>query len=58
MYPEVEKHIFFRMFVEVYCYTVMPFFLKNAGATYQRAVNAIFHKHIRKTGECYVDDIK
>ena len=35
----------------------MPFNLKNTGATYQRAMNAIFHKHIRKTIECYVDDI-
>ena len=35
----------------------MPFGLKNAGATYQRAMNAIFHEHMRKTVECYVDDI-
>ena len=42
--------------MEVYCYTVMPFGLKNAGTTYQRAMNAIFHEHIRKTVECYVDD--
>jgi len=41
----------------VYCYTVMPFGLKNAGTTYQRAWNAIFHEHIRKTVEYYVDDI-
>ena len=34
----------------------MPFGLKNAGATYQRAMNAI-HEHISKTIECYVDDI-
>ena len=27
------------------------------GETYQRAMNAIFHKHIHKTVECYVDDI-
>ena len=37
--------------------TVMPFGLKNAGATFQRAMNAIFYGHIRKTVECYVDDI-
>ena len=41
----------------VYCYTVMLFGLKNAGATYQRAMNAIFHEHICKTMECYIDDI-
>jgi len=41
----------------VYYYTVMPFGLKNAGATYQRAMNANFHEHIRKTVKCYVDDI-
>jgi len=35
----------------------MPFSLKNAGATYQRAMNVIFHEHIYKTVECYVDDI-
>jgi len=35
----------------------MPFGLKNAGATYQRAMNAIFHEHIRKTVECYIDHI-
>ena len=35
----------------------MPFGLKNAGATYQRAMNAIFHQQIRKMVECYVDDI-
>jgi len=41
----------------VYCYTVMPLGLKNAGVTYQRAMNVICHEHIRKTVECYVDDI-
>ena len=57
MYPEDNKHTSFRMPLGVYYYTVMPFGLKNAGATYQRAMNAIFHKHIRKSVECYVDDI-
>ena len=35
----------------------MPFGLKNAGAIYQRVMNVIFYEHIRKTVECYVDDI-
>src|SRR5438270_8193292 len=35
----------------------MPFGLKNAGATYQRAMDKVFCKLTRKTIECYVDDI-
>jgi len=31
MYPNVKKHTSFRMPLGVYCYTVMPFGLKNAG---------------------------
>jgi len=57
MYPDDEKHTSFRTPLGVCFYTVMPFRLKNTGATYQRAMNAIFHEHIRKTVECYVDDI-
>jgi len=57
MYPEDEKHTSFRMPLGVYCFIVIPFGLKNAEATYQRAINTIFHYHIRKTVECYVDDI-
>ena len=34
----------------------MPFGLKNAGATYQRAVTTIFHDTMHKTMEDYVDD--
>ncbi|XP_024197604.1 uncharacterized protein LOC112200825 [Rosa chinensis] len=35
----------------------MPFSLKNAGATYQKAMNAIFHNLIGKTVEVYIDDV-
>ncbi|KAK0607093.1 hypothetical protein LWI29_009183 [Acer saccharum] len=41
----------------VYCYWVMPFGLKNAGATYQRLVNRIFANEIGRTMEVYVDDM-
>ena len=57
MYPDVEKHTSFRTPLGVYYYTVMPFGLKNAGATYQRAMNIIFYEHMHKTVEWYVDYI-
>ena len=41
----------------LYCYKVMPFGLKNAGATYQRLVNQMFSKQIRRNVEVYVDDM-
>jgi hypothetical protein len=36
---------------------VMTFGLKNAGATYQRAMNYIFHELISKIVEIYIDDV-
>jgi len=57
MYHKDEKHTSFRMPLGVYCYTVMPFGLKNSRAIYQQVMNTIFHKHIGKTVECYMDDI-
>ena len=41
----------------VYHYRVMPFGLKNAGATYMRAMTTIFHDMIHKEIEVYVDDV-
>jgi hypothetical protein len=35
----------------------MTFELKNAGATYQRAMNNIFHELIGKIVEIYIDDV-
>ena len=40
-----------------YCYVVMPFGLKNAGATFQRAMMVIFHDMIYIDMKVYVDDI-
>jgi hypothetical protein len=36
---------------------VLTFGLKNAGATYQRAMNYIFHELIGKIVEIYIDDV-
>nr|GEW67208.1 reverse transcriptase domain-containing protein [Tanacetum cinerariifolium] len=41
----------------IYCYTKMPFDLRNAKATYQRLVDKAFHKQIRSNLEVYVDDL-
>ncbi|XP_070004436.1 uncharacterized protein [Nicotiana sylvestris] len=40
-----------------YCYRVMPFGLKNAGATYMRAITAIFYDMMHQEIEVYVDDV-
>ena len=40
-----------------YCYRVMPFGLKNAGATYKRLVNRMFQKQIGTTMEVYINDM-
>ena len=41
----------------LYCYKVMSFGLKNAGATYQRLVNKMFSQQIGRNMEVYVDDM-
>ena len=41
----------------LFCYKVMPFGLKNVGATYQRLVNHMFRPQIRRNVEVYVDDM-
>nr|GEV39984.1 transposon Ty3-I Gag-Pol polyprotein [Tanacetum cinerariifolium] len=41
----------------VFCYQKMPFSLKNAGATYQRLVDKVFHDQIGRNLEAYVDDM-
>ena len=40
----------------LYCYRVMPFELKNLGATYQRLVNKMFNK-IGRNMEVYMDNM-
>ncbi|KAL5537362.1 hypothetical protein UlMin_046141 [Ulmus minor] len=57
MHEEDQEHTAFLTNQGLYCYKVMPFGLKNAGATYQRLVNKMFKDQIGKTMEVYVDDM-
>ncbi|XP_070016565.1 uncharacterized protein [Nicotiana sylvestris] len=41
----------------MYCYKMMPFGLKNAVATYMKAMTTIFHDMIHKEIEVYMDDV-
>jgi hypothetical protein len=43
--------------VGLFKYVVMTFGLKNASATYQRAMNYIYHDLISKLVEIYIDDV-
>src|SRR6266542_3381244 len=40
-----------------YCYITMPFGLKNASATYQRAMQRCLHNQLRCNVETYIDDV-
>jgi hypothetical protein len=51
-----EKTAFITPF-GAYCYTTMSLGLKNAGATYQRAIQACFKRQLNKNVEAYVDDV-
>jgi hypothetical protein len=51
-----EKTAFITPF-GAYCYTTLSFGLKNAGATYQRAIQACFKRQLNKNVEAYVDDV-
>jgi hypothetical protein len=44
-------------FIGLFNWVVMTFGLKNAGATYQRAVNLIFHEQLGNIVEVYINDI-
>uniref|UniRef100_A0A2N9ID84 Integrase catalytic domain-containing protein n=1 Tax=Fagus sylvatica TaxID=28930 RepID=A0A2N9ID84_FAGSY len=57
MSPKDAEKTAFRTPIGNFYYTVMPFGLKNAGATYQRTMTAMFHDMMHREIEDYVDDI-
>ena len=57
MDPNDQEKTSFVIAQGTYCYWVMPFGLKNVGATYQRLVNRMFQKRIGVIMEVYIDDM-
>lgn len=57
MKPEDRESTSFITPRGTYCYNVMPFGLKNIGATYQRLVNKVFEEQICKNKEVYMDNM-
>ncbi|XP_024010916.1 uncharacterized protein LOC112086238 [Eutrema salsugineum] len=57
MHPQDREKTSFITDRGIYCYKVMPFGLKNAGATYQRLVNRMFASQLGRTMEVYIDDM-
>uniref|UniRef100_A0A2N9GI29 Uncharacterized protein n=1 Tax=Fagus sylvatica TaxID=28930 RepID=A0A2N9GI29_FAGSY len=57
MNPADEEKTAFITPRGIFCYKVMPFGLKNAGATYQRMITKMFSSQLGKTVEVYIDDM-
>ncbi|XP_038688375.1 uncharacterized protein LOC119987518 [Tripterygium wilfordii] len=57
MHPDDQEKTAFVTERGIFCYKVMPFGLKNAGATYQRLVNRMFAGLLGDTMEVYIDDM-
>ena len=57
MDPSDQEKTSFVIGQGTYCYQVMPFGLKNVGATYQRLVNKMFQKQIGASMEVYIDEM-
>jgi len=52
MHPRDECKTVFMTKMSCYCYTVMPFELKNAGATYQRLIDKVLAPMIGRNVAC------
>ena len=52
-----QEKTFFDTSQGLFCYKVMSFGLKNAGATYQRLMNKMFARQIGRNVQVYVDNM-
>lgn len=57
MHPDNQEKTSFITERGLYCYKVMHFRLKNAGATYQHLVNTMLSEQLRKILKVYIDDM-
>ena len=57
MHPVDQEKTEFITDMGVYCYMMMSFGLKNAGAMYQRMMSRVFKDRIGKILEVYIDDM-
>jgi hypothetical protein len=51
-----EKTTFITPY-DIFCYQVMPFGLKNVGATYQRMMQNFLRSQIGRNIQVYIDDV-
>jgi len=57
MHPSDKCKTTFMTELSCYCYKVMPFGLKNVGATYQRLMDRVLAPMIGRNVQAYVDDM-
>ena len=57
MKDEDQEKTFFITSQGLFYYKVMPFGLKNVGATYQRLMNKMFTHQLGRNVQVYVDDM-
>jgi hypothetical protein len=57
LHPDDEDKTTFITPHDIYCYKVRTFGLKNAGATYQKAIQKCLKSQIGNNVEAYVDDV-
>ena len=57
MHLDIREKTTFITTQGMYCYKVMPFELKNIGATFQWMMTCVFEEQLGKHVEVYVDDL-